>query len=222
MNLAANDAVVLVTYDQGFSAAFGWLDEAILSTFVFLVIKALRHRRFSGDGESFFRKCCFWEVVDAYAKNSIWCLVYSYNIDMIYWYIIWSKYSPASNPPSLVWSWSHRFLAGFSYLALTWHRRKTWRLVELPFKILYVQISRSQNNFPGKKHLFLKMELKFFFIRHTFATRKLVRGKNTDSRHLKTWLMVPWFWGIFGEILRCSKDESLRRKGVTGHWDVID
>lgn len=79
----------------------------------------------------------------------------------------------------------------------TWHRRKTWRLVELPFKILYVQISRSQNNFPGKKPLFLKMELKFlcffFFFRHTFATRKLVRGKNTDSRHLKTWLMVPWF-----------------------------
>ena len=51
----------------------------------------------------------------------------------------------------------------------TWHRRKTWRLVELPFKILYVQISRSQNNFPGKKPLFLKMELKFscfFFPAH--------------------------------------------------------
>lgn len=76
-------------------------------------------------------------------------------------------------------------------------------------------------NFPGKKPPLLKLEMKFFRP-HFRATRKLVGGKNTDSRHLKTWLMVPWFWGNFGEILRCNKEEWLRRKGVMVHWDLID
>lgn len=108
----------------------------------------------------------------------------------------------------------------------TWHRRKTWRLVELPFKILYVQISRSQNNFPGKKPLFLKMELKFlcFFF---FSGTLLPRGNllEAKTRTVGTWKRGSWslgFWGIFGEILRCSKEEWLRPKGVTGHWDLID